>query len=492
MATFKIIARFQRTDGFWPVYIRVTHNRKVKYLKTDKIVETKSVDKKNHEVKDPFVLEACTVKIAHFADMLNKQPIRSWSVDDVIAYLESGTADVCFSDYARQYHANLYNNGQERNARNYELAYQHLERYAGSNKVMFTQLTSKFINGWIKSLATTARAKEMYPVCVRQIFKHGLLDFNDYDNGIMRITTNPWLKVKIPKSDTPEKRAITMEECRAFFAAPLPPSDRTKPLAELGHDVAMMVLCLAGMNTVDIFNLKKENYHDGIIGYERAKTRKFRRDNAYIEMKVPGILQPIFNKYLDKTNSPYLFDFHKRMTSSDSFEANINCGIQQICEKSLGIAHNKAYCVYTFRHTWATVAQNECGASIDEVGFAMNHSDRHRITRTYVKIDFSPAWALNEKVLEKIFFTEDKSRDYSKDDDNAFERFSFRQMMKGSIFYRGRKVSEFTDVGFNNVDEIIGKLMKELPSTVPSRAKVLIKIENVDKGQTQTYSRMVE
>lgn len=85
----------------------------MKYLKTDKIVETKSVDKKNHEVKDPFVLEACTVKIAHFADMLNKQPIRSWSVDDVIAYLESGTADVCFSDYARQYHANLYNNGQE-------------------------------------------------------------------------------------------------------------------------------------------------------------------------------------------------------------------------------------------------------------------------------------------------------------------------------------------------------------------------------------------
>ena len=99
---------------------------------------------------------------------------------------------------------------------------------------------------------------------------------------------------------------------------------------------------------------------------------------------------------------------------------------------------------------------------------------------------------MNEKVLEKIFFTEDKSRDYSKDDDNAFERFSFRQMMKGSIFYRGRKVSEFTDVGFNNVDEIIGKLMKELPSTVPSRAMVLIKIENVDKGQTQTYSRMVE
>lgn len=491
MATFKVVVLRQRADGFWPVSIRITHNRRSKYMKTDKIVETKGVDKKNHEVKDPFVLEACSVKIARFAEMLNKQPIRKWSIEDVVAFLEKGTSDVCFSEYARKYHDDMYNNGQERNAKNYELAYQHLERYAGSNSLMFSQLTSKFINGWIKSLSKTARAKEMYPVCIRQIFKQALLDFNDYDNGILRITTNPWPKVKIPKADTPEKRAITMEECRTFFAVPLPESDRIMPLAEIGRDVAMMVICLAGMNTVDIFNLKKEDFHDGIICYQRAKTKKFRADNAYIEMRVPGILQPIVDKYLDKSSSPYLFNFHKRMTNSDSFGANVNCGIRQICEKSLGIPHGKTYCVYTFRHTWATVAQNECGASIDEVGFAMNHSDRHRITRTYVKIDFSPAWKLNERVLEKIFFTEDKSRDYSRDATSSFERFSFKQMMRGTLYYRGRKLYQIEDVGFNNVDEIINRLMKEIPETVPSRTMVLLKIENLDKGQVQTYSRVV-
>ena len=491
MATFKTVALRQRADGFWPVSIRVTHNRKSKYLRTDKIVETKSVNKKNHEVKDPFVLESCSIKIARFVDMLNKQPIHKWSVEDVIAYLESGTSDVCFSEFARKFHDDLYNNGQERNAKNYELAYRHMERYAGSNHIMFSQLTSKFISGWIKSLANTARAKEMYPVCIRQIFKAALVEFNDYDNGVLRITTNPWLKVRIPKCDTPQKRAITMEACRAFFSAPIPPNDRIKPVAELGRDVAMMVLCLAGMNTVDIFNLKKEDYHDGIIGYQRAKTCKFRADKAYIEMKVPGILHPIFEKYRDRGTSPYLFDFHVRMNSSDSFGANVNSGIKQICEKSLGIPHEKAYCVYTFRHTWATVAQNECGASIDEVGFAMNHSDRHRVTRTYVKVDFSPAWTLNEKVLEKIFFTEDKSRDHSHFQDTSFERFSYKQLMKGTIYYRGRKISELADVGFHNVDEIINKLMKELPDTIPSRTMVMVKIENVDKGQVQCYSRMV-
>ena len=72
------------------------------------------------------------------------------------------------------------------------------------------------------------------------------------------------------------------------------------------------------------------------------------------------------------------------MTSSDSFGANVNIGIRKVCEKSLGMKHDETYCVYTFRHTWATVAQNECGATLAEVGFAMNHSDRYRVTRTYV------------------------------------------------------------------------------------------------------------
>jgi cystathionine beta-lyase len=84
-----------------------------------------------------------------------------------------------------------------------------------------------------------------------------------------------------------------------------------------------------------------------------------RRDNAYIEMRVPGIILPLFEKYLDKTESPYLFNFHQRMTSSDSFGANVNIGIRKVCEKSLGMKHDETYCVYTFRHTWATVAQNE-------------------------------------------------------------------------------------------------------------------------------------
>ena len=70
MATFKVIVQKQRNDGFWPVYIRITHNRGVKYIRTDKIVDSKGVDKKNREVKDPFALQSCSARIAKFAELL--------------------------------------------------------------------------------------------------------------------------------------------------------------------------------------------------------------------------------------------------------------------------------------------------------------------------------------------------------------------------------------------------------------------------------------
>ncbi|MBR6189154.1 MAG: transposase [Prevotella sp.] len=492
MATFKILVQKQRTDGYWPVYIRVTHHRVPYFMKTDKMVDNRGLIKSTKEIKDPFVKKELDILVTDYIDRLNKVDISTWTVHEVVQFLKEGNSDVCFSDYAREYQTKMILEGHARNARTYELSYQNLERYAGTTKVMFSHLTSAFINGWIKSLSDTARAKEQYPVCVRQIFKQALLEFNDYDTGLLRIKTNPWPKVKIPKSDTPRKRAITMEDCRKFFAAPLPDSDRKYPLPELGRDVAMMILCLAGINTVDLYFAEKKNHHDNIIGYERRKTRDARADNAWFEIRVPDIIKPIVEKYIDTSDSDYLFNFHKRFSTYDSFNANVNIGIRQICEKVLNIKHGEGYSGYTFRHTWATVAQNECEASLADVDFGLNHSHKTQMARTYVKIDFTPAWKLNEKVVDKIFFTEEKSSaNKSEEPENVFTRFSFKQLMKGTIYFKGKIIASVEDVGFNNVEEIITLLMKELPETIPPRSLVQIRICNKDKNQIKDYTRMV-
>ena len=248
----------------------------------------------------------------------------------------------------------------------------------------------------------------------------------------------------------------------------------------------MMVLCLAGINTVDLYNLRKEDYHGSIIHYQRAKTKKFRADGAYMEMRVHPILKPLFEKYA--SDDEWLFNFHQRHTTSDSFSANVNIGIKAICE-SMGMSKEQWYCVYTFRHTWGTIAQNDCGASISEVAFGMNHSAGHKITRGYLKLDFHPAWELNEKLIELVFFTQIKGSRHEEEDTDCFERFSRKYMMRGEVFFRGEMLGKVEDIGFNNVDEIINTLLPYIPDTVPVRSNVMFRITNMDKQQTAIYER---
>lgn len=488
MATFKACVKAKRKDGFYPVYIRVIHHKKVAYIPTDKMVNDKGLSKSG-EIEDPYVMQFCTNRIVEYMEILNRVDTEHWTVKDITDYLKSGYNDICFSDYARKHIDRMIDRGQQRNARNYELALQHMERFAGTTKVMFSHLTSNFVNRWIESMEQTHRAKEMYPICMRQVFKAAQVEMNDYDNGIIRIKTNPWVKVKIPKADRTEKLAITPEACRAFFSFPLPDSKMKYPLMELGRDVAMMVLCLAGINTVDLFNLRKEDYHGGIIHYQRAKTKKFRADGAYMEMRVPPIILPLFEKYANMDEKDdHLFVFFQRHTTNDSFSANVNGGIRQVCE-AMGMSKDEDYSSYTFRHTWGTVAQNDCGASISEVAFAMNHSSGHKVTRGYIKLDFTPAWELNEKVVDFIFFS-DKPSVRERQEEEPHFRLSFRYQVHAEAYFQGKKLAELTDTGYNNVDEVIAKLASQLPDDIPPRSMVMFKVENMDKGQTVVYQRM--
>ncbi len=313
----------------------------------------------------------------------------------------------------------------------------------------------------------------MYPICIRQIFRAAIDELNDYDNGIIRVKTNPWGKVKIPAADRPDKKAITAEACRAFFATPLPETRMVDPLPELGRDVAMMVLCLAGMNTVDIFNLRKQDYHGGIIHYKRAKTTKLRTDDAYIEMRVPEVIKPLFEKYRAGDHTDRLFRFCDRFSTSDSFGSNVNTGIKQIC-KSMGMPKERWYCVYTFRHTWATTAQNDCAATIAEVGFAMNHSHRQSVTRGYVIPDFTPAWELNEKVIDFIFFSDATSRrmEREKPEEEGLFRISPKMLIRAAAFFQGRCLANFEDIGYSNIEEVTKALVNQFPADIPDRSMV--------------------
>ena len=484
MAIIKATVRFKNKSGLYPVYIRFTQVNHVSYIKTSWLVNDKGLNRKK-EIVDPFVIQQTSILIDEYYKQLNQIDTSNWTIQEIVKYLTDFNEDMSFSDYAMKHVQKMIQRGQERTSRNYKWALHHMERFAKTDNIKFSHLTSAFLNRWIESLSETNRCKEQYPVCMREVYKAAMREFNDEELGIVKLKY-PWAKVKIPKSDVPQKRAIPASKLRAFFNVVPDRSRFTNPLMEVGQDVALISFCLCGLNSVDIFNAKKDQYVNGIFHYERQKTRMTRSDKGYFEIRVPEFLKPTFNKYLSHDpSSPWLFNFHERLSTSDSFCANVNTGIRQVWEK---IGPDFKASLYAFRHSWATIAQNECGASLNDVDFGLNHSV-NKMAKVYVKIDYTPAWILNEKVIDFIFFTDKESKNVEKED-KSFERISKYNNVRAEAYVMGKKVCVIEDTGFSNVDQIMDKLGTLLPKDMHN-VRVQFKITNVDKDLSQMYQRVI-
>ena len=111
------------------------------------------------------------------------------------------------------------------------------------------------------------------------------------------------------------------------------------------------------------------------------------------------------------------------------------------------------------------------------------------MSQVYVKVDYTPAWILNEKVIDFIFFT-DKESKFVEKEDKTFERISKYNNIRAETYVMGKKVCAIEDTGFKNVDQIIGKLISLLPKKI-KKTRVQFKITNVDKNLTQMYQRVV-
>ena len=148
---------------------------------------------------------------------------------------------------------------------------------------------------------------------------------------------------------------------------------------------------------------------------------------------------------------------------------------------------------YISRHTWATIAQNDCGANMYEVAFGMNHSHGFNITRGYVKIDFTPAWELNAKIIDFIFFSNKNSkqslvRNFESPAEKMF-RITKKMMIYGRAYFKGEVIAEVTDIGFDTVDDVISALANQLPNDIPIGCNVQFRLTNCDSQKEAVYVR---
>ncbi|MBO6031270.1 MAG: hypothetical protein J6Q22_07345 [Prevotella sp.] len=113
------------------------------------------------------------------------------------------------------------------------------------------------------------------------------------------------------------------------------------------------------------------------------------------------------------------------------------------------------------------------------------------MARVYTKMDYSPAWELNERVIDYLFFS-NEDIDSHEDSGKSFERLSKYNLIRGEAFVSGERVSAIEDSGFTNIEQIITKLLSSLANDIPRPTKVQIKITNLDKRQIQLYQRVLK
>ena len=202
-------------------------------------------------------------------------------------------------------------------------------------------------------------------------------EFNDEDAGIIRIPNSPFAHIDMPKQPTPEKRALTLDQMihlvkLPYIDSPYPNTNRYN----FALDMFILSFALVGMNAVDLYNCT--DCKDGRITYERTKTKNRRADRARISIKIQPEIQALIDKYRDPSGQR-VFKIYRMYSSISTLHHALSACLSKIAE-DLGIEELDFYAA---RHTWATLAQNDCGIDKWTVHTALNHvDDSTRITDT--------------------------------------------------------------------------------------------------------------
>ena len=411
MATIKavILKHQKKDDNTWNVKIRITHERSSAYLATPYYITADLINKKTFEIKernnpvyDQVMLDIIRIRkelvnIGHAVDMYTAKDLVK-IMGDLLSNKEKG---ISFFQFAEKHIKQMEKEGKRR-SQSYRGMLVRLKDFS-SDKITFSDITASFMLNFEKFLLNSESRNgtgkisysgvRLYAGAIQTLFKLAKLEYNDEDKGLIRISNNPFAKYKVPSAPTTRKRAVSADIIRKIKTLDIPVN---MPGTIIARDVFVLSFLLCGMNTVDMYFLK--TYKDGRIEYCRRKTEGRRSDKAFISIKVEPEAEAYFQRYKDVLGDR-VFNFFTRYSSDKHFISKVNSNLKWIGEK-VGV---EGLTFYSARHSWATIARNDCNISMDDIAAALNHKPIQYITDTYIKKDFSNIDKANRTVIDYVF-----------------------------------------------------------------------------------------
>ncbi len=386
-----ILKHHRKQNGSWNVKIRISQKGKSVYIDTS-IVATKDDLDTKLRLKNVFIDRYLSVELNRLREIINSLGMRveSLTAAQIKTYLTHKEEEMDFFKFCEEYFER--NKSRVNTVIKRKSSVERLKEFVKSTSLSPLDIKSRFLNEFQDFLKAPIRSDTIdrggrsnrtiinIVTDIQVLFNLMRDKYNDEDSGEIRIPNNPFRKLVkvVPKKSL--SRNKTVSELISIRDANLSVESDI-----IARDLFMLSFYLCGINSVDLLNnLTDENAER--LNYNRSKTEGRRSDAAFISIFIPDEARNLVVKY-----SGFL---QRRYKSAKTLNNRLSDSLKRIGEE-LKI-DNLTF--YSARHSFASLARNECRFSKDDVAAALNHSS-NTITDVYIAKDWSIIDDVQEAVL---------------------------------------------------------------------------------------------
>ena len=400
----------QKADGNYYVFISLSHKSKRVLISTPYIIGAESV-------KDGKIINK-----AKYAEIYNKELLRYEerlgyivapelldlaTIKEIITNTRKDDVTVVEFFSASEEHIGriAQNPARVRTANTYRYTLQSFRQYIGRDKLYTFELTRKMFQDYIKAMADEGKKATTINnnINIIKVLFYAVRDeYNDYDSGVLNVKNDPFKKLELPQIlHNAGDKALAVDDIRKVVNAELEKGKGYRlSVLRCAHDYFLLSFYLLGINPVDLYNLKKSQYKDGRITYTRSKTKR-RAGGAEISVPVCAEAVELINRH--KGRGEWLLDMRDDYCNVEAVVNMVSRSLNKM-HPQLGLSIEEgSFTWYSARHTWASIAANDCHFSDAEVARALNHQSEHKVTRGYIRPDWSLLDRMNDAVLAVVF-----------------------------------------------------------------------------------------
>lgn len=381
----------QLSNGTFPLMIRLTKNRKTKYinLKIHLLPEHWDFEKckpkrncPNREQIEKLIRRK--VEELHNQVMTFKADEKEYTLHTLIDRTSRASSRVTVGEYLNSYISKLQTAGRIGNADTFIHLRTALAKCFGSLDFYFGELDAsrlKELENWFRQTANlSANSIGIRFRSLRALYNQAIED------GIAKQDSYPFDSFKVSQfKENTAKRALTKEQIRLIIELDVRLLTKyPTPFMQLSKDLFLFSYLGCGINLTDMLHLRYRDVFDGRVTYHRQKTGKL------ISFHLQPMAMNILRRYFKDSHSPddYIFPVLKRkvhVTATQQYgrvkrvTRRINRYLKAIGEHlDLPIPLT----TYVARHSYATVLKRS-GVSTSIISESLGHSSE-KITQIYL------------------------------------------------------------------------------------------------------------